>query len=95
MTENHRDEMIETLNDSLREMDVRVARGIRDESDLDRREFETPHDENPDYVDVIFAGEGIVVVTENFESEDFAWTGDLDDQQVLDDLADEGVLREI
>ncbi len=85
--------MIETLN-TLKQMDVDAARGVRNQTDLDRRRFKTTHEQNPDYIDVLLAGDGIIVITDRYEKEDFAWSGRLDDQELLDNLVEDGVLTE-
>lgn len=84
---------IESL-DALRDMGVDAARGVRDESELPRRTFETTHDENSDVVTVVQCGDGIIVVTDRFEAPDRAWSGTLDDQTLLDELVADGTLVE-
>jgi len=87
--------MIETLNNQLQPMNLAAARGIRDEYlDIPRKHFRTTDDGTSDHLDVFVAGGGIIAVTENYESEDSAWSGSIEDQDVIYDLVDEGVLRE-
>jgi hypothetical protein len=72
-----------------------VQQGIRDETDLPRRTFAPDGDNHDIYVTAVFAGDGLVAVTDRFEGDDFAWAGNRDDQQLLDELVADGEFIEI
>jgi hypothetical protein len=76
-------------------MDIDAARGIRDETDLPRRMFAPDGNNHNIYVTAVLAGDGIVAVTDRFEGDDFAWAGNRNDQQILDELVADGELIEI
>jgi hypothetical protein len=79
--------------DWLDRMDVHAARGIRDETNLPQQTYTTDSsDENAMAVTVIPAGDGVVIVTDRYEQEDVAWAGRLDDQEILEELVDDGQL---
>lgn len=86
-------EIVSTL-DQLNDMDVEAARGIRDEAKgLPRTHYVEPDVENPMSVVVLQAGDGLVIVTDIYESPDHAWAGRLDDYEILDELVEDGYLR--
>lgn len=78
--------------DWLDRMDVHAARGLRDETNLPQQTYTTDEQANATQVTAIPAGDGVVIVTDRSERADVAWSGRLDDQEILDELVEDGQL---
>lgn len=81
--------------DSLDTMDVEVAQGIRDASQLPRERYAEPVDENAMELVVIYAGTAIVIIAETPGSPDHAWSGRFEDEEILHELVDDGFLARV
>ncbi len=84
------DTVIEAL-DRLDRMNFDAARGVRDLTALHQDHY-SGAGENATHITVIHAGDGIVVITDRYGLPDIAWSGHLDDQEILDDLVESGHL---
>lgn len=90
MNANSDEDIIEAL-DQMSRMNIHAARGIRDESDLDRGTY-SEEGENGTVVTVLYTEEGVVIVTDRFELEDMAWASHAVDLKIIDDLIEDGRL---
>lgn len=83
------DDVIEQL-DRMDQMNIAAARGVRNESELDREQWTV------DGVDVdvtlILAEPGIVVLAERPDDHDVAWASHEADLKIIDDLHEDGYL---
>lgn len=85
------DEIIDEL-DRMERMNIDAARGLRDDTQLERERYAEPN-KNGTIVTVLLAGdEGIVVVADRFEQPDIAWASHMVDCKIIDDLYNDGVL---
>lgn len=80
-------EIVCEFDDKLSPLDIDVARGIRDASELPRERYRQPDVEGPLEVVVIYMGDVVVFMTD-----ESAWSGDLDDQDILLELVEDGSL---
>lgn len=83
-------DVIEAL-DQLDRMNIDAARGIRDESELDQSRY-TDGGKNATEVTVIYANEGIMIVSDRYEQLDIAWAGHETDLNIIDNLVNSGQL---
>lgn len=84
------DVVIEQL-DRMKRMNIHAARGIRDESELDRETY-SEEGENGTVVTVIYTEGGVVIVSDRYELEDIAWASHAVDLKIIDDLVEDGYL---
>lgn len=85
--------IIEQL-DRLDRMNTDAAKGLREMQKIDRNVYHAGAEDADEPFLVLTAlfpsDEGMILITDRFESEDYAWSGYIEVLEILDELVEEG-----
>lgn len=88
-------DVIDALDDQLDRMNTAAAKGVRVEEGIRRNTFRSSEQASEPLLHLTVlhpSGHGFIAVTERSARFDYAWSGESDDLDIIDDLLREGHL---